>query len=89
LVLGCTHFAFLRDSIAAIAGANVTLVDPAQAVARELVRRLGDTVRPAVGGAAPYGSVRFLTSGDIAQARSVITHLWGGAVDVTGLPAAT
>jgi glutamate racemase len=40
LVLGCTHYPFLRDTIQRIAGAGVTFIDPAEAVARELVRRL-------------------------------------------------
>jgi glutamate racemase len=40
LVLGCTHYPFVSDLIADVAGANVTIVDPAAAVARELRRRL-------------------------------------------------
>ena len=36
LVLGCTHFPFLRDVIAKIAGPNVRLYDPAKAVARQI-----------------------------------------------------
>jgi glutamate racemase len=42
LVLGCTHYPFLRDTIQRIAGTGVTLIDPAEAVARELVRRLSE-----------------------------------------------
>lgn len=38
LVLGCTHFPFLRKSIAAVAGATVSIVDPAPAVARQVAR---------------------------------------------------
>ena len=38
LVLGCTHYPFLRDVIAAAAGPDVTLVDPAPAVARRAVQ---------------------------------------------------
>lgn len=39
LVLGCTHYPFLSEAIARITGPEVTLVDPAPAVARQ-VRRL-------------------------------------------------
>jgi glutamate racemase len=39
LVLGCTHYPFLRDTIQRVAGEGVTLLDPAEAVARELARR--------------------------------------------------
>lgn len=38
LVLGCTHFPFLRDHIAAIAGPGVHIVDPGEAVARQVIR---------------------------------------------------
>lgn len=41
LVLGCTHYPFLAPAIRSIAGADVTVLDPAAAVARELCRRLG------------------------------------------------
>ena len=36
LVLGCTHYPFLRHLIAARAGAHVAIVDPAPAVARQV-----------------------------------------------------
>ena len=42
LVLGCTHYPFLRDLIQRVAGEGVTLLDPAEAVARELARRLAE-----------------------------------------------
>ena len=38
LVLGCTHYPFLRDVIARLAGPNVELIDPAPAVARANLR---------------------------------------------------
>lgn len=40
LVLGCTHYSFLKDLIQKIVGTGVELIDPADAVARELERRL-------------------------------------------------
>jgi glutamate racemase len=40
LVLGCTHYPFLLDSIARVAGAGVRIVDPSPAVAAEVRRRL-------------------------------------------------
>jgi glutamate racemase len=54
LVLGCTHYAFLAAQIAAAAGPGVVIVEPSQAIARELARRLAghrapprDVPRPA------------------------------------------
>lgn len=38
LVLGCTHYPFLRDHIEAVAGPDVTIVDPGEAVARQVIR---------------------------------------------------
>ena len=43
LVLGCTHYPFLRALIEEVAGPGVDVVDPATAVARELRRRLRQT----------------------------------------------
>ncbi|MBN1921714.1 MAG: glutamate racemase [Anaerolineae bacterium] len=40
LVLGCTHYPFLAETITRITGPNVTLVDPAPAVARQTARVL-------------------------------------------------
>jgi glutamate racemase len=83
LVLGCTHYPFLRDTLARIAGERVTLLDPAEAVARELTRRLADngslTTQTAL------GSVKFFTTGDVAQAQLAVTHLWGATAQVEAL----
>lgn len=40
LVLGCTHYPFLAPAIRRITGDRVQLLDPAPAVARQLMRRL-------------------------------------------------
>ncbi|MEW4365383.1 glutamate racemase [Aliikangiella maris] len=44
LVLGCTHFPFLNEVIAQIMGAEVTILENAQPVAKEIARKLGDNV---------------------------------------------
>lgn len=76
LVLGCTHYPFLRDTLERIAGDGVTLIDPAEAVARELVRRLSEVPGALALHAKPKGEVRFFTSGDVAQVQKVVSHLW-------------
>jgi glutamate racemase len=84
LVLGCTHYPFLRDTIQRLAGQSVTLLDPAEAVARELARRLADS-----SGLTPHteqGSVQFFTSGDVAQVQTVMSHLWDAPLTVRALP---
>ena len=82
LVLGCTHYPFLRDTIQRVAGEGVALIDPAEAVARELVRRLG----PAHGvSGAQLGHTWFFTTGDAPQVQRTIAQLWGEGVTVEAL----
>jgi glutamate racemase len=84
LVLGCTHYPFLSDAIQRVAGQGVVLLDPAEAVARELARRLADHGR--LTNLVQQGSVQFFTSGDVAQAQAVISHLWDAPLTVQALP---
>ena len=84
LVLGCTHYPFLRDLIQRVAGQGITLIDPAEAVARELARRLTEAER--LSAASQWGQVQFFTSGDVAQAQAVMSHLWDAPLTVQALP---
>jgi glutamate racemase len=84
LVLGCTHYPFLRHTIQRVAGEGVTLLDPAEAVARELSRRLADNDN--LSRATPQGQVQFFTSGVVAQAQAVMSHLWDAPITVQALP---
>ena len=84
LVLGCTHYPFLRDIIQRLAGSDVVLLDPAQAVARELTRRLADHGGLSV--QTEPGHVQFFTSGDVGQAQAVMSHLWNEPLTVHALP---
>ncbi len=80
LVLGCTHYPFLWNQIAAVAGAGVTLLEPAQAVARELKRRLINVDDPA--GSHEKASIAFYSNGDIVLANKVMSQLWGQPMTV-------
>ena len=84
LVLGCTHYPFLRDLIQRVAGEGVMLLDPAEAVARELARRLAEA--GCVSDGTQLGEVQFFTSGDVAQAQAVMSHLWDAPLTVQALP---
>ena len=42
VVLGCTHFPFLKDAIRAVAGQELCFFDGAEGTARETKRRLED-----------------------------------------------
>jgi glutamate racemase len=83
IVLGCTHYPFLGELIQDIVGQNVAIVDPAAAVARQLVRRLGSNLRLAPPDEAV--SEYFFSSGPVDQAHSVISTLWGKSIVVRSL----
>ena len=84
LVLGCTHYPFLQPIIRDVAGNGVTIVDPGDAVARELKRQLERQGVTNEGGAP--GRVEFVTSGEPDAVRPVIEELWKEPVTVTFLP---
>ncbi len=68
IVLGCTHYSFIAEFIAATAGPEITLIDPAPAVARQTARGASGT---------GSGSVRFLTTGDSQHFANQIERLLG------------
>ena len=74
LVLGCTHYPFLRNTLQRIVGDDVVLIDPAVAVATELTRRLGNDLRM---DEQHIGTTRFFTTGDVLHVQQVVAHLWG------------
>jgi len=82
LVLGCTHYPFLRREIATVVGSAVTLIDTGEAVAKQVLRRLPPALA-ATGGAVP--TERFWTTGDIRAGRRIVGQLWGGPVTVQTL----
>ncbi|RUA17754.1 MAG: glutamate racemase [Clostridia bacterium] len=63
LVLGCTHFPFLAPVIQEVLGPDVTLVDPAPAVARQTWRRLHQEAL--INEENTVGAWRFATTGDL------------------------
>lgn len=74
LVLGCTHYPFLMETIKKICGQGVTVIDTGLAVAKQTVRVLEQyrALNPRNAG----GQEVFYTSGDPAAVGKVITKLW-------------
>ena len=71
LVLGCTHYPFLRKSIRKLLGDSINLIDTSDAVVRQLKRKL-ETLHPdAVSDR--YGSIKFISSKD-AQALFIMSQ---------------
>lgn len=75
VVLGCTHYPFLRPALAVVCGPGVALIDSGDAVAR----RLRQVLPGAVGNGSPDGCGRIdlLTTGDVDWVSSVASPLLG------------
>lgn len=84
LVLGCTHYPFLRPLIKSIVADEMTLIDTGAAVARHLRRRIGECGLTTT--SRSVGSEQFWTSGDARKAAEVMAGLWGRALTVAPLP---
>lgn len=70
IVLGCTHFPWLAQEIRNAVGPDVQLIDTGPAVARELVRQLGDDTNRGA------GATRFWTTGDPAAVGASMERVW-------------
>jgi glutamate racemase len=83
VVLGCTHYPFLRTLIQEIAGPAVEVIDPATPVARELRRRLdhagllNDSTEP--------GAEQFWTTGLVETVGPIVRQLYGMTAEVMPL----
>lgn len=84
LILGCTHYFFLRPLIESSAGSSVTVLDTGAAVARQLRLKLGE--EGLVSGEGPAGTEAFYTSGDCALGQGVMSKLWKNDPAVMALP---
>ena len=75
LVLGCTHYPFLRKSIRKLLGATITLIDTSDAVVRQLKRQLETLDHSSDSG--EYGSVLLISSKDetslLAMAKDLLS----------------
>jgi len=77
IVLGCTHFAYLRPEIDAVAGPAVTVIDTGPAVARQVARCLWAAHALRAGDPAPVATFR--TTGDPGALSPTLQRLWGAA----------
>ncbi|MCP4165201.1 MAG: glutamate racemase [Chloroflexi bacterium] len=73
LVLGCTHYPFIADAIQQVAGAKVTLIDPAPAVTRQVERSLESLGMYAPPQSSPRH--RFYTTADALALHAAVMRL--------------
>ena len=82
VVLGCTHYVFVRDAIRDALGPDVRLLDSGEAIARRTRQILDEAGALADGGP---GSVRILTTGAPADVTPIVHRLWGEPAGVERL----
>jgi glutamate racemase len=73
LVLGCTHYPFLRKAIRKLLGDSINLIDTSDAVVRQLKRRLEAQGQDLDDG--KYGSIQFISSKDAALLHQMAKEL--------------
>lgn len=76
VVLGCTHYPFLRDAIQDALGPDVHVIDSGEAVARQVERVLIEARARAPAGE-DGGELDLLTTGDAESVKAVAERLWG------------
>ena len=79
IILGCTHYPFLKTMLKSMIPADISLIDTGAAVARQLQRLLGANDLLAEG---PAGDARFWSSADPENLRKILPVLWRKSDDV-------
>ena len=80
IVLGCTHYPFVRPLIEQIVGDNVAIIDTGAAVARQLQKKLAE--KDLLDTAGKPANIGFWTNSGSPNAAQVIEQLWGEKAEV-------
>jgi len=83
IVLGCTHYPFVRTLIEELVGKDVVLIDTGAAVAKHLKNRLQEN--QLLRASDEVGGVSFWSNNERADTQVVISALWGDQVSVARL----
>ncbi len=83
IILGCTHYPFVRPALQSLLAPGITLIDTGAAVARQLQSRLVTLDMISAGPARPC---QFWSSGDPQALSCVLPTLWGELGSVELLP---
>lgn len=73
IILGCTHYPFLKPLLGEMVPASVAIIDTGAAVARQLQRLLAERHLLAAG---PARQTQFWTSADPEHLRNILPLLW-------------
>ena len=84
IVLGCTHYPFLKGTVRETVGLEITIIDTGEAVARQVGRVLFQ--HDLENQCQRKGSETFHTSGETYLVAPVIIKLWGGSPKVFHTP---
>lgn len=76
LVLGCTHYPFLIDTIRKVVGPSVQVIDPAPAVARQTVRVMEEEGIILANGISDGPDIRLISSGDPSPLKRIYRLLF-------------
>ena len=74
IVLGCTHYPFVKEIIQDIVGEEITLIDTGAAVAKQLKQQLKD--KDLLSNSQLNGNVSFWTNSELENAERVTEKLW-------------
>lgn len=84
IVLGCTHYPFVRPLIEQVVGQNVVLIDTGAAVAKQLQKRLSESNALSNSRYSnERNSVHFWTNSKAPQASQIIQELWGAKASIS------
>lgn len=83
LILGCTHYPFIKPLLRTLVPGSISLIDTGAAVARQVQRLLAQADLLAPGPAQP---TQFWSSADPAAMQRILPLLWGESGAVRALP---
>jgi glutamate racemase len=79
IVLGCTHYPFVKDAIREVVGDKISLIDTGAAVAKQLKRQLQEKDLLSI--SKQKAEVHFWTNSEAENAEQVTEKLWGNHVE--------
>jgi glutamate racemase len=75
IVLGCTHYPFLSEVIKKLSWPGVTVIDPAPAVAKQLMKVMGEEGLVREDGGPVFPDIELVTSGDRTSAERLLKSI--------------